>query len=106
MDFAALAWVAESGGSSAVHPEGLGPLHFDEPHRRIDAKARRDPLQVVERDVPLAALHTPHVRPIHLDLERERLLAEALLGSQPADVVRDDGAEPTWNGWLDGRMVV
>lgn len=72
----------------------LGSLHLNEQHRRIDAQTRRDPLQVVERDVPLAALHPSHVRPIHLDLKRERLLAETSLGSQPTDVVRDDGAEP------------
>ncbi len=55
---------------------------------RLDLEPPRDPGDVIDRDVTFGALDGAEVGPIDTALVRERLLAQAARGSQPAHVLR------------------
>src|SRR4051794_21829364 len=62
-------------------PQGLEPQQLRGRH----PQPLGDQADVLQADVPLAALNTPEVAPVDLDLVGERFLAHALLLAELAD---------------------
>lgn len=57
-------------------------------HPWLYFKSSGDARDIIERDIALRALDAAQVSPVDTALVRQRLLAQATLGSQPAHVSR------------------
>jgi len=64
------------------------------PH--INPKRRREPTDIVDRDVALGSLHRAHIGPMNPCPVGESLLGETLCGPKPAQV---GGHQPTPIRW-------
>lgn len=60
-----------------------------------DFQPFRDPLNIIDRDITFATLHTAIICAAHLDLERKILLTDAAFQTAPADVCRQYVPEQT-----------
>ena len=66
-----------------------------EQQKGADAKTLRNPFDVVDRHVALAALDAAEIGSVHFDLEREILLAQAARAPVAADVRCQNAPEQT-----------
>lgn len=72
------------------------PTLSDQKLPRFDLKAGCNALEIVDRKIALASLNAADVRSVHIDLQRERLLTESLLGSQLPNIRGDNAPKDAW----------